>query len=321
MKKIILTIMFALTFIVIGSLEVEDISAMTFYDSYAGQVCVLRGSYDSNDDPIVDIDNDDDFGTPVRVSYEESSETVKLIKRNPAVGSSTYYYLPKYEIQIFEYPIMLDTLAGQVTQNATSYNFSTFSPEIVLAGQSWTETWNVNASHTISEEGRTLLSMDYAYESGLSVGIPIQGVTLGASVSSSLAAHIETEFGYSNSTTMTIQKSGTYEVDNTPGSSYYQNGDKIYVSFGTRAIYNLKVVVITEILYEQSMYYSGSWPFRTKNYTYTDDWADYATNQVDYEFHSTYNALHNPFAYTWDYIDKEYELVSQFREPYRVYVN
>lgn len=69
------------------------------------------------------------------------------------------------------------------------------------------------------------------------------------------------------------------------------------------------------------MYYSGSWPFRTRNYTYTDDWADYKTNQVNYEFHSTYNALHNPFAYTWNYIDKEYELVSQFREPYRVYVN
>lgn len=221
MKKIIIISIMFLTFIIIANSKLSDISAMTFYDTSAGQLCVYRGYYDANDNPSVNINNDDDFGSPVRVSYEESDETVKLIKKNPAFGSTTYYNLPKYEIQIFEYPVMLDTLAGEVTQNASSYNFGSFNPEVVLSGQSWSENWSVDASNSVTEEARTLLSMDYAYESGISVGIPIQGLTLGASVSSSLAAHIETEFGYSNTTTMTIQKSGTFNVDNTPGSSYY----------------------------------------------------------------------------------------------------
>lgn len=104
-------------------------------------------------------------------------------------------------------------------------------------------------------------------------------------------------------------------------SPYYQDGKKIYVSCGTRSLFTLQVVIVNKIYYNRSSYTTGSWFTKTTHYTFDDSYVDYNTIYSGYEFLSTYNRTHNPFAYTWNATNRVHDRVNKMREENRVYIN
>ena len=319
MKKLVAILLsFTMMFVLISTDTANVDASFMFTDDNVNTLCLMRSAYSTG--ASTSVDDDEHFGNPYLVKTEHVDEVSLVVEKN-WIGSKTYDDFPKYEVLTFEYPILLDTLAAGIDENLGEYSFIDFNPEMILNGESYSDTYVINDSNTVSREIRTNYSVDYARSVGASLGIPVNGIEVGVSASNELRLHFEQEFRYNYTSTISINKTYNTSVSNTSGSAYYQNGEPIFVEYGTRGLYRLQVVVVNEIIYNQSSYITGSWFTKVTHYNYNDDWADYKTIYSGFEYYNAYNRYHFPFVYTFDTSVQRYELVDEMRYANRFYVN
>lgn len=297
----------------------ETRADFTFYDSHADHAVIPRSDY-LDEYTTTNIENDDLFGDSYLVSHH-TYDTTKIIDYKNWIGKIYYKTVPKYDVLVYRYPIMLDTYLADADFSTDEFSFVDFNVTMVIPGEVIQENYTFSETESKTERFYLESSFDYISETSVGVTIPLYGVELGLSTSTILKAHIEAQYEYTLQRTISYSRSGTVTIDNTPSSPYYQNGKIIYANYGTRALYYLQVVVICEpIYYLEYTYTTGTWFNKKTTYVYSDTYAHYNTIYSSYEYHSAYNRGAQPFIYVFDSTKQTYELVEQFRENYRVYV-
>jgi hypothetical protein len=269
-----------------------------------------------------DIPDDDDFGSSYLVSDETFDSEEVVTERNFLGIAIEHTDLDLYRILTFEYPILIDTFGETViSDNGVSIlDYSQRNFEQIANGEQVLVENTFSVSNTASESQRIDWGISYARTQNIGLSIPINGVEVGASLSSNLEGYIDSSYEYNNQYTTSTVKSYSVDISNTPSSSYYQNGDLLYLEWGTRSVYVLKVTIILELNYSLSEYTTGSWFSKVYHYDYSlSSDVGYNTLYKDFELLSTYSRYSNPFIYTFDSINHSYELIDLHREPNRLY--
>jgi len=317
MKKIIIFVLLFCTVALISNHQ--SYADFTFYDSHADHATIPRSDY-LNGITTTNIDGDGLFGDSYLVGYHTYG-TTSIINYKNWLGIATNKSVPKYDILVYRYPIMLDTFLADPDFFTHDFSFQDFNVTMVVNNEIITEDYSFSDSEVETERFYLESSFDYISESLASASIPYYGITMGLEMSSSLQLHVEGQYEYTTQRTISYNRSGTVTIDNTPTSPYYQNGKIIYANYGIRALYYLQVVVICEPIYQLDYTYTvGTWPNKKTYYVYKTTYAHYNTIYSSYDYHSAYNRGEQPFIYVFNSANQSYELVDQFREEDRVYI-
>lgn len=318
MKKIYIILLLLISITLTNLTFVE---AATFTDTNVNTFCIDRGD-GTYAGETASISKSSQFGNSNLVKVEQYGE-ITLLSADYALLPDEYITVPKYDVITFSFPILLDTWGDSVTISGSSYSLDLtgFTPEMVINGETYSDSYSFTISDTETRYNRTSFSLGYTRTSTLGLTIPVEGILVGAQIQSSISAYYQNEFGMSSNVTTSMSISGSTTVSNTIGSPYYQDGKTIYVTYGHRTLYQLKVIVFNEIIYSvSSTYKTGTWPFKTTHYVYDDSWADYQAIYQNYQYYNSYYRAHNPFVFTWNSSTNTYDLVPQLRESNRIYI-
>lgn len=318
MKKVFVTILLTVLTVTLICTSKTTVNGLSFNETYVDQLCYYSQNFD---DSYVNVDEDDEFGLSYLVS-EETVETITLKTEKNWLGVTTETeILPKVKILTYNYPIMLDTHGEIITYDGASSDLEQLdlAPEMILAGESYEDTMTYSVNETETKSNRLSWALGYTRSSYLGATIPVNGVNIGASLSSTLQADVEGEYDYTTTKSTYSYKTITTSVDNTSSSVYYQNGDPIFVQFGTRYLFRLQVVVVVEFNYSTTSYVTGSWFSKVTHYTNTFTNLENPSMYKDFEYYTYYSRNHFPFVYTVSPTDGSYVLVDELRTSNRYY--
>lgn len=329
MKKIISLIILAILLVFISQTNKVNAAVnpneMNFVDSHAGGAVIPRHLYldevMGGYNVFTTIEYDDPFGQSYLVDRYPSEETIDVLDYKNWIGTKYYRTVPKYTVLVFQYPILLDTLIGNINVSSNTYMLDNFNPIMIVDGESYPYTVNTSTTITRSKSYFLERSFNFLYQNQITAEMPIYNMILGGLMSTTMQASIDEQYDLDESITISNKLNGTIQLDNTVGSLFYQNGETLFANFGNRAKYYYQVTVLCENLYYlTSEVTSGSWLSKKTNYYYNEEYALYSSMYANFKFHSTYQRGLQPFYYTWDSENRTYQLINQMRVSGSYYV-
>jgi len=320
MKKMLLLLILTSCVGLIIITNNENVSAYTFSEAYAGQVCIYVTDFTNSSTNIAD---DDDFGTSYLVA-NQLLDTVEVVTERNWLGIAIETTeLDVYRVLTYEYPILLDTFGETVITDSgvTELDYSQRNFEQLANGESVLITNTFSVSRSATKFYRTEWGISFAREANAGISIPVNGVEVGVSLNSSLYNYVNGSYEYTNTYVTSTSKSYNVSVSNTSNQTYYQDGKILYLEWGTRFVFILKVIIVLELNYTLNEYTTGSWFSKVYHYDYTlASSTGYNTLYKDFEFLSAYSRYANPFLYTFDTVNHSYDLIDLQREANRLYV-
>ncbi|MFA6647512.1 MAG: hypothetical protein WCS32_02645 [Candidatus Izemoplasmatales bacterium] len=297
------------------SLNAKKIEALIFDESLAGQVCYATEDFTNSS---TNIAADDVYGTSFLVT-RSVREDIKLAKTKNWLGIVTeWIYLPKVEVLTYRYPILLDTHGQIVNANHSDLVEDDISPEMLVYGESSNINYTYSISNTEYKSERTSWGLSYTVNNYIGAEIPVNGVSVGKSIDTSIMAYIDDVYEYSNTSVTSTAISYSVTVSNTSSSPYYQGGETIYFQHGTRYLFRLQVIVVVEYEYDAFSYTTGSWFTKNTHYDYDFSILEYTSLYKDFTFYSSYSRYSNPFIYVQDNYGA-FVLIDYLRQPNRYY--
>ena len=317
MKKITMIMLMVILMFLFSQTSEKRVNAMIFEEDLAGEICFLSDDLTNSSTSIFD---DEVYGTSYLASRSVEEE-VKLPKTKNWLGVVTeWVYLPSVEVLTYRYPILLDTHGQVINSTHSALVEDDISPEMLASGESSTINYTYSLSNTQYEYERRDWGLTYTRNNYLGAQIPVNGVSVGASIDNTIQAYINNVYEYSNTSVTSTSITYSVTISNTPSSPYYQNGETVYFQHGTRYLFRLQVAIIVEYGYNESTYVTGSWFTKKTHYDYSFSSLGYQSLYKDFAYYTSYTRYSNPFVYIQDNYGS-FVLIDYLKQSNRYYGN
>lgn len=328
MKKITLLLVFTLLIVFLIAKNDNPVSAATVSGS---DLCSNMNIGDTFSNYSVNIPKSctptsTEFGSLNYIGTEDEEYTNELSSREynwlGNVVDTNYDNIEhKYKVVKFQFDNVLDTIGTEFIDGSTSLHEFSPTAEFYNDGIPYERHIERSISGSITRSASIGYSRDLTNSATLSVSVPLEGLTVGGGVSSTLTQTLKSEYNYSDSKQWSVTENYDIYIENKLGSPYYHNGETIYIDHGSRARYYVDLIFVYEYHYKSVFDYSEkNWHLNTINYYNAEAYeVELVDIQVAYSLINLYGG--NPFVYYWDSSQNTNVLFeNQRQDPGVVYV-